>query len=263
MGKMVGKSDSRSRVQRPALAAVAAALMLLSLPAAGASAADDPVTPPAPPAPPPALSKSGSPMFAAQLLYDVRARSTHVATAQSVRYLHELTPFNGGRMTIPILERKLVDGAEWIRVILPGRPNNRTGWIPAKAARIIRTSWRIRVDVTRRALAVFKDGRQVGRFGVVVGTRSTPTPRGRFFVMEKVILGTRWSPNGRALALSAYSDVLRHYDGGEGQVAIHARGTLEGALGSASSHGCVRVDDNVALWLARRIPDGTYVEIVG
>lgn len=260
MGPMVGKV-SRTQARRAAASAVATALLVLAMPAAGASAADDPPTPP--PTPPAALSKSGAPLFAAQLLYDVRARSTHVATAQSVRYLHELTPFNGGRMTIPILERKLVDGAEWIRVMLPGRPNNKTGWIPAKAARIIRTSWRIRVDVTRRALAVFKDGKQVGRFGVVVGTRSTPTPRGRFFVVEKVILGTSWSPNGRALALSAYSEVLRHYDGGEGQVAIHARGSLSGALGSASSHGCVRVDDHVALWLARRVPDGTYVEIVG
>lgn len=202
-------------------------------------------------------------MFAAQLLYDMRARSTHAANAQSVRYLHELTPFNGTRMTIPILERKLVGEVEWLRVMLPGRPNNRTGWIPASAARIIRTSWRIKVDVTRRALAVFNDGKQVGRFPIVVGTRATPTPRGRFFVMEKVVLGTNWSPRGWALALSAFSDVLRHYDGGQGQVAIHARGTLDGALGSASSHGCVRVDDRVALWLARRIPDGTYVEIVG
>jgi len=55
--------------------------------------------------------------------------------------------------------------------------------------------------------------------------------------------------------------VLKHYDGGEGQVAIHARGSLAGALGTASSHGCMRVRDQDAGWLAHRIPNGTRVDI--
>ena len=195
------------------------------------------------------------------MLEDVRARATPDAKARSLRYLHELTPFNGNRTTIPILQRKLVGDDEWLRVILPERPNNQTGWIPASSARIVRNTWRIRVDLGLRLLDVFRDDRRVARHRVVIGARSTPTPLGRFYVMEKVVLGTRWSPRGWALALSAFSNVLRHYDGGEGQVAVHARGSLTGALGSASSHGCVRVEDGVAAWLAKRIPDGTFIEI--
>ena len=145
--------------------------------------------------------------------------------------------------------------------MLPGRPNNRTGWIRADVTRTIKLSWRIRVDLSNRALAVFKNGHLVHRIRVVVGATITPSPQGTFFVMEKVRLGTRWSKRGWALALSGYSNILRHFDGGQGQVAIHARGSLEGALGTAASHGCIRVADREAGWLAARIPRGTVVDI--
>lgn len=211
----------------------------------------------------PMVSRSGSPMFSARLLYAVRARDIPSPWGRSVRYLHEVTSITGKPMTIPIYERREVEGTQWLRVMLPGRPNNRSGWIPAAAAKVSPLSWRIVVNVSRRAMAVYRSGKRIARFRVVVGKRETSTPRGRFFVVERVILGTRWAPRGRALALSAYSEILRHYDGGQGQVAIHARGTLSGDLGTASSHGCVRVDDRVALWLARRVPLGTFVKITG
>jgi lipoprotein-anchoring transpeptidase ErfK/SrfK len=176
--------------------------------------------------------------------------------------LAEFTPLSGKRSVLPIVERRTIDDIEWLRVMLPGRPNNRTGWIHADVARITKLSWRIRVDLSNRALVVFKEGHLARRIRVVVGAAITPSPQGRFFVMERVRLGTSWSKRGWALALSGFSNILRHYDGGQGQVAIHARGSLEGALGTAASHGCIRVADREAGWLAARIPRGTVVEIV-
>lgn len=110
-------------------------------------------------------------------------------------------------------------------------------------------------------MVIYKDGRRARRLRVIVGARITPTPIGHFSVMEHVRLGAKWSRYGWGLALSAFSEILKHYDGGQGQVAIHARGTLEGALGTASSHGCIRVRDTDASWLAHRIPNGTPVDI--
>lgn len=202
------------------------------------------------------------PNSSARLTAPLRARQHPVASAQSVRYLSEFTPLTGQPALLPIMEARAVDGKLWYRVMLPGRPNNRTGWIPSTAAEKVPLTWRIRIDVGNRALAVFHKGELQKRLRVVVGKTSTPTPRGRFFVVEKVRLGTTWSPRGWALALSAYSDALRHFEGGQGQVAIHAKGSLLGDLGSASSHGCVRVADRDAGWLAAHVPRGAFVEIV-
>lgn len=171
------------------------------------------------------------------------------------------TPLTGGTHVLPIIATRTVDGRDWLRVRLAGRPNGKTGWIPASDAQVINLRWRILVDTGSRVMVVFKDGKRVRRLRVVVGASSTPTPTGHFSVMERVRLGTTWSKYGWALALSAFSNVLKHFDGGQGQVAIHARGSLQGDLGSAASHGCVRVRDTDASWLAHRIPNGTAVDI--
>jgi|SRR5215217_2010344 len=51
--------------------------------------------------------------------------------------------------------------------------------------------------------------------------------------------------------------------GGPGRVAIHGRGgaSLLDPLGTAASHGCIRVDSRQAAWLARVLPPGAPVEI--
>ena len=98
-------------------------------------------------------------------------------------------------------------------------------------------------------------------FRVVVGKRSTPTPLGRFFVAERVR-----QPRGSALgpwvlATSAYSDVLQQFGGGPGQIGLHGRTGLPGALGSAASHGCIRFSDRAIAWLAARVRPGTPITI--
>jgi lipoprotein-anchoring transpeptidase ErfK/SrfK len=43
------------------------------------------------------------------------------------------------------------------------------------------------------------------------------------------------------LATSARSNVLQEFDGGPGQIALHGTDHLSGALGTAASHGCIRM----------------------
>jgi lipoprotein-anchoring transpeptidase ErfK/SrfK len=146
-------------------------------------------------------------------------------------------------------------------VRLPRRPNGATGWIASDGTIAGETPWRIVVDRSRRLAAVYLRGRRVRRFGVVVGKRSTPTPLGRFFVAERVR-----QPRGSALgpwvlATSAYSSVLQEFDGGPGQIGLHGRTGLPGALGTAASHGCVRFADRAIAWLGHRARPGTPIRI--
>jgi lipoprotein-anchoring transpeptidase ErfK/SrfK len=61
--------------------------------------------------------------------------------------------------------------------------------------------------------------------------------------------------------------VLQRFDGGDGTVGIHGRGgaSLVDPLGSARSHGCIRLANDAVDWLVRRIGvsrlPGTPVDI--
>ncbi len=149
-----------------------------------------------------------------------------------------------------------------MRIHVSGRPNQHTGWIRTSSTRRTYTEWSITVKLSARRVTVYRYGRPSRRFPAVVGKRSTPTPRGRFFIEEAVALSS-WSAGGPfALATSARSDVLQEFDGGPGQIALHGTDNLSGALGTAASHGCVRLSTRAITWLAARIGGGVPLSIV-
>jgi hypothetical protein len=169
--------------------------------------------------------------------------------------------WGGGPVRLLVL-RSALDrrGRRWLRVRLPERPNDRAGWIRADHTRLRRTGWRVVVSTAARAAEVRFAGKVVRRFPVVVGAPSTPTPHGLFAISERIrqwggVLGP-W-----ALHLTAHSNVLDDYGGGEGRVAIHGRSgaLLADPLGTAASHGCIRLDNGTVSWLARRAIEGTPV----
>ena len=98
-------------------------------------------------------------------------------------------------------------------------------------------------------------------FRAVVGKPSTPTPRGLFAVDERIRQPAGSELGPWALFLTAHSRVLRNYGGGPGRVAIHGRSgpLLAAPLGTAASHGCIRVDDRRVRWLDRVAVEGTPV----
>jgi lipoprotein-anchoring transpeptidase ErfK/SrfK len=63
------------------------------------------------------------------------------------------------------------------------------------------------------------------------------------------------------LTLTAYSEVLSSFMGGNGLVAIHGT-DAPGLLGRAVSHGCIRVSNTVVRRLYSVVHPGTPVEIV-
>jgi lipoprotein-anchoring transpeptidase ErfK/SrfK len=193
------------------------------------------------------------------LLHSHVARVRPDAGAQRIEAVPSRRPLTRVRTVLPVLGQAA--HGSWLRVRLPGRPNGHTGWIAAARTRSGATEWRIEVDLSARRVTVFRGGQVERRFRAVVGKPSTPTPRGRFFVEEALALGS--APGGPfALATSARSNVLQEFEGGPGQIALHGRNQLSGALGSASSHGCVRLGTKAIVWLSRRIGAGTPLAIV-
>jgi lipoprotein-anchoring transpeptidase ErfK/SrfK len=113
---------------------------------------------------------------------------------------------------------------------------------------------------------VYRQGRAVRVFKAIVGKPSTPTPLGDFFVEESVHLHARTVGAPFALALSARSDVLQEFAGTPGQIALHGLDNIGGVLGTAVSHGCIRLADSAMHWLVAwrgaRIGPGVPVTII-
>jgi lipoprotein-anchoring transpeptidase ErfK/SrfK len=171
-------------------------------------------------------------------------------------------PLTGERTVIPVLDdRTGADGLKWLHVRLPGRPNGRTGWIRQRATVASTTRWHIVVDTSRRRVIVYRNGRPARIVKAVVGKPSTPTPRGEFFVEEVIQLRATDVGAPFALALSARSNVFQEFDGGPGQIALHGLANVGGVLGSAASHGCVRLANGMMRWLVVRIAPGVPVTI--
>jgi lipoprotein-anchoring transpeptidase ErfK/SrfK len=183
-----------------------------------------------------------------------RAPSLHTWTRQ---VLPLYTPLSHQRTSLPVLRRR----GRFLQVLLPGRPNGHSGWIAADKAKTWKTPWHVVVNTSSKRLFVF-DGAKIARsFPVVVGKGSTPTPRGRFFVEEAILLPSRSPGAPVAYALSARSSVYQEFDGGPGQIAVHGTYGIGGTPGRAESHGCIRATWAALQWMIHRFGTGTPVDI--
>jgi lipoprotein-anchoring transpeptidase ErfK/SrfK len=182
--------------------------------------------------------------------------------ARGAAHLWTNTGFSYRRAVYPVLEhRMLKDGSEWLHVrALRGRENVKV-WIPSWATRPVWLDYRVLIDLSSRKAKIYREGKIVRRFRVVVGAPSTPTPTGHFFVVDRMHLRDSWARGGWALATSAFSRVLTDFAGGSGQVAMHTRGALTAPVGTAASHGCVRLNDGDIRWMAAHVANGTPVWI--
>jgi lipoprotein-anchoring transpeptidase ErfK/SrfK len=174
----------------------------------------------------------------------------------------------GARTVLPVLGQSIDStGGSWLQVRLPGRTLKgkeppASGWISAANTRTSATEWHLVVNRSARSVSVYQNGRKLRSYKAIVGKRSTPTPRGEFFVEENVRLPGDRPGAPFALATSARSKVFQEFEGGPGQIALHGLTNVGGSLGSAVSHGCVRLANRSISWLAARIKPGDPVTIV-
>ena len=189
-----------------------------------------------------------------------RARRSPSARAPVAGRLHFLTS-DGQAEVYLALRSYAAQGKKWIEVQLPGRPNGRTGWVPAGSLAAMHVTHEyLRVDRETLRATLYRDGRAIWSAPVGVGRPGLPTPAGHFYVTEKLqaIGGLFYGPY--ALGTSAYAPALSEWPGG-GVVGIH--GTDEPQLiPGRPSHGCIRLRNPAIVRLWQLIGVGTPIEIV-
>jgi len=152
-----------------------------------------------------------------------------------------------------------VDG--WVEVMLPTRPNGSTGWVPVEEIQMYVVSGRIVVDLSARELVYYLGDEELLRSPVAVGTARNPTPTGTYFVTDIVSMARSTGPWGPyAMGLSARSDTITEFNGGDGIIGIHGT-NRPGSIGQAASLGCVRLPNDTITLLHSMVPIGTPVEI--
>jgi lipoprotein-anchoring transpeptidase ErfK/SrfK len=206
------------------------------------------------------VSLGGAAAYAAVARGEVTVRSKPAAGARGVAEFPAKLPW-GTPTPFLVREARRVDGKLWYRVLLPKRPNESTGWVPASQVRASARGHSAEVDLSSRSLTLYEGTDAMRTFPVAIGQPGTPTPTGRFFVTVRlrppqisVVYGV-W-----ALGLSAYSEVLDQFGTGDGQIALHGTGDAS-QLGRAVSHGCVRLSNAAISALAAQLPVGSPVEI--
>ena len=150
----------------------------------------------------------------------------------------------------------------WYRVLVPGRPNGRTGWVRAASLELRSVKKRIVIYRDARRFEFWDGSRLVRRGKVAVGKRGAETPLGLFYVTDKFdpTIDPNWAILGEfAFETSAYSK-LTDWPGG-GIVGVHGT-PWPSLLGQAVSHGCIRLHNRDVLFLRNRVPVGTPVKIV-
>jgi lipoprotein-anchoring transpeptidase ErfK/SrfK len=169
----------------------------------------------------------------------------------------------GYEMTMPVVE----DRGEWIRIMLPERPNGLTGWVRRSDVTLSTTPYRIIVRRSTTSVTLYEGGYEKFTVPAGIGVDRTPTPTGTYFVAVVEAPG----PHGYGpivLDLSAHSEAIQSWEGaGDAIVAIHgpisaASDAQIGDTGTRISNGCIRLHEADQLRFFG-VPTGTPVEIVG
>lgn len=190
----------------------------------------------------------------------VTARRRPDARAAAVARVATTTPDGTTNIVVVHDRRVTTRGRVWVRVSTATRPNGRSGWVPRRTLGGYATvDTHLVIDRRRLTASLSKGGRIVFRARVGVGRPGSPTPRGRFFVRDRL---TRFADpfyGPIAFGTNARAPGLTDWPGG-GYIGIH--GTNQpGLIPGRISHGCIRMRNADILALARRMPVGTPITI--
>ncbi|WP_305783681.1 L,D-transpeptidase [Symbioplanes lichenis] len=164
----------------------------------------------------------------------------------------------GMPVTVPIVRRH----RGWVAVLLPTL-NRRLGWLPHGGWRPRTLDDQLILDPRAHRLTWLHDGRPHRRWTVAVGSRRTPTPPGRTFVLGRTATSGAVYGGVDALALGAVPDRPDAVAPGlrDGHTGIHAW-TDPGAFGRSISNGCIRMPVSAQRELLHHIDPGTMVHVI-
>ena len=152
------------------------------------------------------------------------------------------------------------DGRVWVQARLPVLPNGTVGWLPRRSLggyETVRTH--LVVDIERLRATLYNDGRVVQRSPVAVGMPGWETPRGDFYVRNRLTRYRSLVYGPIAFGTSARSPRATDWPAG-GFIGIHGTDQPDLIPGRVS-HGCIRMRNADILALARRLPVGTPLTI--
>jgi lipoprotein-anchoring transpeptidase ErfK/SrfK len=197
----------------------------------------------------------------AYVLRDATARDVPRATGRPVTVVRSATPEGESNLVAVRNVRRDARGEDWVLAELAILPHASRGWLPRSALgelKGVRT--RLVIDRKRLLAVLWRDGRVVFRAPIGIGQSRWPTPRGRFYVREKLAGFDDPFYGPVAFGTSARSRVLTDWPGG-GYIGIHGTNRPELIPGRVS-HGCVRLRNRDILRLRRLLPVGTPVTIL-
>ena len=187
----------------------------------------------------------------------------HLSPQTSSRMITRLRFFTEDRLpeVYPVLGARMdSDGRRWLNIRIPKRPNGKTGWVlDEMLGQLYIVKTLLVVNRGRLSATLFKNGKKIWSARVGIGKSGTPTPRGQFWIRERLKgIGGNSTYGPWAFGTSAYSN-LSDWPGG-GVVGIH--GTNQpGLIPGRPSHGCIRVRNDKIRKLATLMPIGTPVSI--
>jgi len=150
---------------------------------------------------------------------------------------------------------------DWIHVYLPVRPNGSTGWVRDSAVTLALDPYRVEISLGKHLVTVWEGTVGILQVQAGVGRSVLPTPLGTYYITELLKQPDPSGPYGPyAFGLSAFSDVLFHFGGSDGEIGLHGTDNPAG-LGTDVSHGCIRLSNAAIAKLAGLLPLGTPVLI--
>jgi lipoprotein-anchoring transpeptidase ErfK/SrfK len=186
-------------------------------------------------------------------------RSAPRSSAHGKARLTLFTPENYPNLVVALQERIARNG-NWVKVRLPILPNNSTGWVKLGALSSLKqTSDHLVVNRATTRATLFRNGAPIFSTRVGVGKSFWPTPRGEFYITEKMSGFHNAAYGPIAFGTSARSAVLTDWPGG-GFIGIHGT-DAPGLIPGHVSHGCVRLRNAAILHLARILRVGTPLTI--
>jgi hypothetical protein len=209
----------------------------------------------------PALRPSPEGVRFAAVLAPTAVRAQPSPRAPVTARLAGLTSLGTTNIVLVVRHVRRRDGL-WVAVRFPGsgRGADATGWLPRDRIggyHFVRT--RLHVDQTRLTATLFRDGRRVFRARIAVGAAQFPTPRGSFYIRERLTNFDNPFYGPVAFGTSAHSEVLSDWPDG-GSIGIHGTNQPQ-LLPGRVSHGCIRLRNEDILRLSRLMPVGTPVTI--
>lgn len=156
--------------------------------------------------------------------------------------------------TVPVTSKYLGTGMKaWVikqssngrygQVTIPWSGSNRAGWIDLRGLRREYSRITVRASVSRHEIVVEQDCRPILRIPAATGANASPSPKGRFWVTDRVSTGTGWNQGSFghfAFGISGRQPNLPAGWTGGDQMAIHGTNNL-GSIGTDASAGCLRI----------------------